>query len=684
MSHLRVRDEQRSRNGAGTDAGVRSLPWLVGAGVAGLVGLLVALTLGGSAYATLPEGLPDPGPVVGWGLPVTAFLTVAFGVLTIGLLVSAAFLLPSANRSLVSRTGRRDLVAASISAGAWSVSALLALACNHAAIVGEPLSDALRADLFFTYAFEIGQNVAYAFVAVIGVIICVAAAVSVRTGSAAVLTGFAAVGVVAVPIAGHGSSLGDHSLAVTSGGLHALAAALWVGGLVAIARHALRRDDGLAPALRRFSTLATSCVVVLIVTGVANAYTRLEQFSDLFTSGYGVLVLLKAGLLAAVLVVASRSRAAAAQAPLTSGRLVQWLLTEGLLLAVTIGVAVSLSQTAYPRADVPLGTPAEQLLGFPFPPAPTASLVLFGWYPDVTFLFVGAVLAAGYGWGLWALGRRGIAWSWGRTLAWYAGVATLVWVTSGGIAGYARMSVQWHMAQHMVLSMVVPILLVLGTPVMLALRALRPTRSSDRGPREWLLWGLHSPLSKLVTHPLYVLVIGTFGLFGLYFTPLFAQAMGSHLGHVAMNVHFLLSGFLFYWVVLGLDPGPRQVPAWARLMLVLVSISLHAFFAVAIMMSTQPLGAEWFSLVQPPWITDPVKDSVDGGGLAWGFGELPTLAVMIVVSIQWARSEDRVAKRHDRQADRDGGAELAAYNDRLAALARRAEQQAGSDTPRQR
>ncbi len=87
-------------------------------------------------------------------------------------------------------------------------------------------------------------------------------------------------------------------------------------------------------------------------------------------------------------------------------------------------------------------------------------------------------------------------------------------------------------------------------------------------------------------------------------------------------------------------------------------------------MSQQPLGAEWFAGVQPPWLTDAVKDSADGGGIAWGIGEIPTIVVMIVVAIQWARSDDRAAKRHDRQADRDGDAELAAYNARLAAIAR--------------
>lgn len=650
-----------------------TLAWLAGGAAAGLVGLLAGLYLGGAAYATAPDGLPDAGPLVGWGLPIASFLTVGFGVLTLGLLVAAAFLMPSGDRDVVSRAGRRDLVAASVSAACWSVSALCALAFSHAAILGEPISRALQADIFFTFAFEIGVNVAYAFVAVVALIVCGCAAVSMRTGSAAMLTGLTAIGVVAVPVAGHGSSLGDHSLAVAAGALHGLAAALWVGGLLAMTRHALRRDPGLETAMPRFSTLATTCVVVLVVSGIANAYTRLEQLSDLFSSAYGVLVLLKVALLAIILVVAARSRAAATRSPQSTGRKVQWLLTEGMLLAVTIGVAVSLSLTAYPRADVPLATPGEQLLGFPFPGPPTGASLFFGWYPDVTFLLLAAVLGAGYGWGVWRLRRRAIAWPWGRVVSWYAGVLILTWASSAGIAAYARVSVQWHMAQHMVFAMVVPILLVMGTPAMLALRAFRPARGRDRGPREWVLWGLQSPVSKVITHPVYVLAIGTFGLFGLYFTPLFAVAMGSHLGHIAMGVHFLLSGFLFYWVVLGLDPGPRQIPAWARLMLLLIYISLHAFFAVAIMMATEPLAAEWFSLVQPPWITDPVKDSVDGGGVAWAFGELPTLVVMIAVSIQWARSDDREAKRRDRQADRDGGAELAAYNARLAAMARRAE-----------
>ena len=101
-----------------------------------------------------------------------------------------------------------------------------------------------------------------------------------------------------------------------------------------------------------------------------------------------------------------------------------------------------------------------------------------------------------------------------------------------------------------------------------------------RGPREWIIWGLHSPVTRFVTHPLYVLFIYTVGLYGLYYTSLYATLMSSHLGHFAMQVHFLAAGYLFYWVVIGVDAGPRRLGYPARLILLMASLVIHSFFAV--------------------------------------------------------------------------------------------------------
>ena len=58
-----------------------------------------------------------------------------------------------------------------------------------------------------------------------------------------------------------------------------------------------------------------------------------------------------------------------------------------------------------------------------------------------------------------------------------------------------------------------------------------------------------------------------------------------------------------------------------------------------------------------------------GGAIAWGAGDLPSLALGEALLLGWIRSDRQTSRRLDRQADRDDDAELKAYNARLAALA---------------
>lgn len=636
--------------------------------------LLLGMFLGGSAYTPATSGVADPGPVVGWGLPIAKLALILAATLTIGFLTSAAFLIPGADKRTVSHAGRRDVRAAGWSALCWAIASLAAIVFGNAAVVGAPLLESLDPDLFWTFAFEPDIHRAYLLVATLAVVVAVSCLFTVRTGAAAVLLLLCIPALIAPTIASHSSSVGDHSLATTAGAVHAIAAALWVGSLIAVARHIWIMSDGVSRAVSRFAPLALACVIALALSGAANSYTRLESPADLLATGYGLLILIKVGLLVVLVLLARRARLLAlTNEPAQRRALLRWLVVEICLLAATIGIAASLTQTAFPRADVPLPSAAEQLLGFPFPPPPDWTSIVFGWYPDAFFLLLCGVLLVGYLLGVVRLHRSGVSWPWGRTLSWLLGVAVLAWATNAGIAGYAKVSVQWHMVQHMTIGMLVPVLLVMGVPATLALRALPSGKEKDRGAREWALWGLHSPISSLLTHPLVVLALGTFGLYGLYFTPLFELGMSSHIGHVFMTLHFMLSGFLFFWVVLGLDPGPRRVPPWARLILLLVYISLHGLFAVALMSLTEPLAESWFTQVQPPWLGDPLTDTLNGGGVAWAFGEIPAVIAVIVVSVQWARSEERAAAREDRQSDRDDGAELRAYNERLARLAARSD-----------
>jgi putative copper resistance protein D len=311
-------------------------------------------------------------------------------------------------------------------------------------------------------------------------------------------------------------------------------------------------------------------------------------------------------------------------------------------------------------------------IGYDFTGPPTVARVLFDWRFDLVFGTAALVLAGLYVAAVLRLRRRGDRWPRGRTVAWLLGCAVMLFATSSGVGRYMPAMFSMHMAAHMLLSMLAPILLVLGAPVTLALRAL-PAAGRDEPPgmREWLLAALHSRLSQLLTNPVVATLLFVSGFYGLYFGGIFDAAAGSHFGHLLMNVHFLLSGYLFYWVVIGVDPMPRPIPPLAKVAVMFASLPLHAFFGVVLMSTRSVLGESFYRSLRLSWHTDLLGDQRLGGAIAWAAGEIPLVLVMIALLVQWTRSDRRTAQRLDRAADRDDDADLAAYNAMLAELARR-------------
>jgi cytochrome c oxidase assembly factor CtaG/putative copper export protein len=634
----------------------------------------VGLVISGSAYEAPPAGIPDVGGVVGWGTPVVRTLTDIAAVVTIGFLLAAVVLDPSGKDGTVSRAGRTDLIRAAVAAFVWAVLALVQSVLVVGNVLGLQLSEAISPDVLTTYAFDLPTTRALFGMAILALVISAACAATFTVGSGAAWLILALLAAILPALGGHAAGLGDHALAMTSGAAHIAAASLWIGGLLALALHALRGDISLTRSIQRFGIIAGSSIVLLAVSGVANAYTRLETLDQILTTGYGQLVLIKTALIVVLGVIALLIRRRISSTTGTrSGRSVFARIAglELTVMAISLGIGVALSQSAPPRLTVELPTYGESLLGYRYPESPTVASVLGGFHLEPFFFAMVLIAGALYFGGLRRLRKRGDSWPLGRSISWFLGLIVVLWCTNGGISMYASVSVGMHMLQHMTLTMLAPILLVMGAPATLALRALKPSTGPERGPREWLMWFLHSWITRILTNPFYVFVVYVLGLYGLYLTPAFGWLMGSHVGHIVMELHFLFSGYLFYWVIIGIDPRPRPLPYWGRLLLLLLSMSVHAFFAVILMMGTTPIAPEWYGLVRPDWITDPLADSLNGGQVAWGIAEIPSMIVLLAIAFQWSRSDDREAKRKDRQADRDGDAELNAYNDRLARLAER-------------
>ncbi|MET8613001.1 MULTISPECIES: cytochrome c oxidase assembly protein [Streptomyces] len=292
------------------------------------------------------------------------------------------------------------------------------------------------------------------------------------------------------------------------------------------------------------------------------------------------------------------------------------------------------------------------------------------WSAEPFFLVTCLLGLALYGWGVVRLRRRGDTWSMARTVSFVSGVLTIMLVMCTKLNDYGMVMFSVHMVQHMVISMLSPILILLGAPVTLALRALPTAGRGRTGPRELLLMLLHSRYMRVITHPLFTIPMFIASLYVLYFTPLFDFLMGSKTGHIAMMVHFLAVGVVFFWPIIGVDPGPHRPGHLMRMLELFAGMPFHAFFGIALMMASTPMVN---TFLHPPASLgiDALSDQSSAGGIAWAFSEVPSVLVLIALLFQWYGSEQRQAKRKDRQADRDGDKELEAYNAYLASLSTR-------------
>ncbi|MDJ0322705.1 cytochrome c oxidase assembly protein [Cryobacterium sp. PH31-AA6] len=311
--------------------------------------------------------------------------------------------------------------------------------------------------------------------------------------------------------------------------------------------------------------------------------------------------------------------------------------------------------------------------------APTLSNLLrwhvqpFPVLPALAFLLAVLYLAA-----VWQLHRTGTRWPFQRTIWWMLGVATLVLMTATGLDGYGMQLFSVHMVQHMTLSMFSPVLLALGAPMTLLLRVLRARHGGGWSLRRGLLTLLHSRFARFLTHPGITTSLFLMSLYGLYFTPVFDFLMGSMWGHNLMLVHFLLVGMLYFWGIMGVDPSPRQAGRGVRrlaapvlaILELFITVPFHAFFGVIVMMSVAPIVG-FYAHPVPGWNISPLADQAMGGGIAWGFTELPTLLVLGALFMRWQSSATRRDRFADRKAANNGDAERLAYNEYLAAIAAR-------------
>jgi cytochrome c oxidase assembly factor CtaG/putative copper export protein len=661
-------------DGAATRAPAAGRARLLLATLVVLVTLAVALGVLGATGALAAVVLEfDTGPLVRYGLPAVRAVHDLAAALTVGLLFTAAFFVaPSAGTRADRLSGvRRSTAKAAAGAGlVWLASAVLVVVLTAADVSGLPLGAPGLGGitLSFVAQVELGRALLVSALVVALVVILVILATSVSTLAwAAVLS---LVALLPLALAGHSAGSQDHMNSVDSLVLHLLGVCLWVGGLAALLLMGRRLGAQLPTVAARYSTLAGWCFVVVAASGVLNAALRLGSFDQL-GSTYGLLVIGKVVGLGLLGVAGLVHRRLTLRGIAGGGRgFARLAVVELVVMGATLGLAVALSRSAPPVPEAADDRVAA-LLGYPMPPPVSFRTYFTQFYAETLWLAVVAVLLGLYAAGVVRLLRRGDRWPVLRTVFWVVGCLALAFVTSGGPGVYGRVHFSTHMLQHMTLMVVVPLLLVFGAPLTLAMRTLTARTDGSLGPRELLLKLVHARVLKVLGHPLVAAVLFTGSLTVFYYSNLFELAMFTHTGHVLMTAHFLLTGYLFIWSLVGIDPGPARPPYPFRLVLLLVTLAFHAFFGISLMSSGALLAPDWWHALGQSDDAALLQDQQNGGAIAWGAGDIPSLLLGLALLVSWVRSDAQETKRKDRQADRDNDAELREYNETLEAMARR-------------
>jgi putative copper resistance protein D len=637
-----------------------------------LVALVVVVPAALFTGATAPLDLGDTGAVVRWGLPLVRAVHDLSMAATIGLLLMAGMIVPEGPKTSRRITATRYAAGA---AAVWFVTAVVGLVLSLSALSSVRISDPGFLEQFRAFVWQLDLLRVGAISA--GVALVVAAGASfARTRTGMTWLFFLSVfGVLPLALAGHAAGSTGHDAAVNSLAFHLVGVSLWVGGLIALLLLRPLLGKGLAVSVARYSTLAGWCFAFVALSGILNAAIRLGSFSGLWTT-YGGLVIGKTVCLLLLGAAGWQQRRVIVDRlrdnPRTKGAFARLATIEVVIMSAAIGMATVLARSAPPVAETPPqnADAAFSLTGYYAPPQLTAARWITTYRTEWLFTTVAVVAIGLYLAGVIRLHRRGDRWPVTRTVSWVAGWLIFLYAVDGAPGVYGHVLFSMHMTMHMIISMGSPMLLVIAAPITLALRTLHARNDKTLGPRELVLAVVHSRYLQVLGNPIVAGLIFFLGLIIFYYSPLFELALRTHTGHVLMVVHFMAAGYLFAWVLIGVDPGPRKWPPSLRLLVLFATLSFHAFFGVALMTGSSLLAPDFFNALHLSWMTNPIGDQQKGGGIAWGIGEGPTLLLAMLVTHSWIKSDAATAKRKDRQADRDDDAELRAYNARLAAMAR--------------
>jgi cytochrome c oxidase assembly factor CtaG len=280
------------------------------------------------------------------------------------------------------------------------------------------------------------------------------------------------------------------------------------------------------------------------------------------------------------------------------------------------------------------------------------SSVLLSWrFQPLVILGLDATAAA-YVWGFAIISSRpGRPFPRWRATCFLSGIGVAAIALLSPVDVYADRLLSVHMVQHILLTMVAAPLMVLGAPVMLALRA------STRSVRARVLLPLlDSHPARFITHPVVCWGAFTAALWTSHFTPLYQAALESEVIHGGEHLLYLVTGVMFWWPVVGVEPSQSRISHPARLLYVFLAMPQTSFLGLAIYSSDRVLYPHYVAATAALG-RSALSDQHLAGVLMWTSSMVLFLPVMALVLFDWMSKEAREAGLQDARLARGRSAQ---------------------------
>lgn len=649
-----------------------------------LLFLVVAGLVGGTiSYGFLTDslvalGIPDPGPATTFGLPFFRAVGWMLAALSVGSFMFSAFYISpsvpgndnnklvdarlSVDGHLASRTG-------SVAALSLGLVGLFMIPLVLSDVSGTPLSGTLNPSNWSVAISQVATAGAWAVVALIALVVGIAGFVWKSWITQPLLVIGSILMIVPLGMEGHAATGGDHDYGTNSYLWHLVFMMIWIGGLIALIAHGRRLGPDLEMGLSRYSSVALFSIIVVAISGLINAMIRIE-WSDWLTTTYGAVIVGKTvGTIVLALMGFAHRTYIIPRVGARPRLFLRFATVEVILMAAVTGLAITMGRTPPPASEDPNLSNMSIQMGYELFEKPTLGNVFTMWRFDVMFGTIAILLTVGYLYGIWRVRRAGGTWKISHTVCWLLGTGTLFVTTSSGLGMNMPATYSMHMIVHMILSMVVPLLLVMGGPLSLLMAAYEPGAPGKPSVHDWVKAFTQSPLLRVLTHPAVNLVQFVFFFYILYLIiPLYEVMISEHAGHLSMNWIFLVSGYLYFWELVGHDPLPHKRPAVVRLAWLVLSMPVHLFAGIYLMQLTTIMGEDFYRSLGLPWELNLLEDQKVGGGIGWASGSFPLGLVFLMLFFGWRREDRETEVAYDKRADAGEDDDYEAYNEMLAQM----------------